>query len=359
MKYTEKNPPMVCMMTQSTCYKGTTKGYPVGVLWHDTGAGNPWLKRYVQPDDNASNRDELIKIIGKNEYNNDFNHIDRQAGLNCWIGKLADGTVSTIQTMPWDFRPWGCGSGKNGSCNGKTGGPFWIQFEICDDSWSNSQNKYIKNSESYFRAAFKEACEITAYLCKKFNIDPQGTVNYNGVTVPTILCHYDSYTLGLGSGHTDIYGWFNLYNVDMENARKQVASLMKGSDVVSNEMYRIRLSWDNKASQVGAYSVLENAISNCPVGYRVYNSSGNEVYYNKEKNVSDDNQSVFSDEINNWLDDRSKQEPSSWSKVAREWAEENGIVKGDSSGYISYKSFITKEEEIVMLKRLYDLIKNS
>ena len=105
MKYNSSNKPLVCMMTQSICYKGTSKMKPVGVLWHSTGANNPWLKRYVQPDDNASNRVELINLIGKNGYNNDWNHITRQAGLNCWIGKLADGTVTTIQTMPWDYKP--------------------------------------------------------------------------------------------------------------------------------------------------------------------------------------------------------------------------------------------------------------
>jgi hypothetical protein len=67
-----------------------------GVLWHSTGANNPNLKRYVQPDDDASNKAELLKIIGVNSYKNDWNHISRQAGLNCWIGKLADGTVATV-----------------------------------------------------------------------------------------------------------------------------------------------------------------------------------------------------------------------------------------------------------------------
>lgn len=47
MKYSAKNPPLVCMMTNSTCYKGTRKMKPVGVLWHSTGANNPYLKRYV------------------------------------------------------------------------------------------------------------------------------------------------------------------------------------------------------------------------------------------------------------------------------------------------------------------------
>jgi hypothetical protein len=34
---------------------------------------------------------------------------------------------------------------------------------------------------------------LTAYLCKTYNINPNGFVNVNGVTVPTILCHQDSY----------------------------------------------------------------------------------------------------------------------------------------------------------------------
>jgi hypothetical protein len=39
------------------------------------------------------------------------------AGLNAWIGKLANGEVTSVQTMPWEYRPWGCGSGNAGSCN--------------------------------------------------------------------------------------------------------------------------------------------------------------------------------------------------------------------------------------------------
>lgn len=47
MKYFELNKPIQCIMTNSTCYKGTTIGTPVGVLWHSTGANNPSVKRYV------------------------------------------------------------------------------------------------------------------------------------------------------------------------------------------------------------------------------------------------------------------------------------------------------------------------
>ena len=219
MKYSSTNRPLECMMTQSTCYKGTSTMTVKGVLWHSTGANNPNLRRYVQPDDSAANRAELLALLGTNGNRNDWNHINRQAGLNCWIGKLADGTVTTVQTMPWNYRPWGCGSGNKGSCNNG-----WIQFEICEAGL---------NDATYFNKVYKEACEITAYLCKMFNIDPNGTVNMNGVSVPTILCHADSHALGLGSNHGDVNHWFPKFGKSMATARADVAALMKTSGSVA------------------------------------------------------------------------------------------------------------------------------
>jgi hypothetical protein len=47
MKYNSNNKPLQCMMTNSTCYKGTKTMEIKGVLWHSTGANNPNLRRYV------------------------------------------------------------------------------------------------------------------------------------------------------------------------------------------------------------------------------------------------------------------------------------------------------------------------
>ena len=212
MKYTEKNKPLQCMMTNSTCYRQTRKMEVKGVLWHSTGANNPNLRRYVQPSADDPNYAQLMQLLGKNTGGNDWNHTEHQAGLNCWIGKLADGTVTTIQTMPWNYRPWGCASGKNGSCNNG-----WIQFEICEDAL---------NDKDYFDKVYKEACEITAYLCKMFNIDPHGTVKYGKINVPTILCHQDSYQLGLGSNHGDVLHWFPKFGKTMNDIRNDVATLL-------------------------------------------------------------------------------------------------------------------------------------
>lgn len=59
----------------------------------------------------------MLDIIGVNAYKNDWNHIYREAGVNAWIGKLANGEVTTIQVGPWDKKAWGVGSGPKGSCN--------------------------------------------------------------------------------------------------------------------------------------------------------------------------------------------------------------------------------------------------
>lgn len=364
MKYNNTNKPLICMMTNSTCYKGTGRMAVKGVLWHCTGANNPWLKRYVQPSDNAPDKAELLAKLGTNQYKNDWNHVSVEAGLNAWVGKLANGTVATVQTMPWDYRPWGCGASSRGSCNNG-----WIQFEICEDALTD---------KTYFEAAYKEACELTAYLCKMFSLNPKGNVSFNGISVPVILCHQDSYKLGLGSNHGDVYNWFNRYGKTMDNVRNDVAALMANSGTIipdptptptpvnpsssclgkgdegpeveqlqknliklgyscgswgadgdfgndtekavikfqrehgldadglvgpltqaaiktalekltpvtptptpANEMYRIRLSWDNPASQIGAYRILDNAIYACKQSggnYKVFNSKGEIVY---------------------------------------------------------------------------------
>lgn len=169
----------------------------------------------------------MIELLGTNKYKNDWNHIEHGAGLNAWIGKLADGSIATIQAGDWTTTPWGCGSGSLGSCNGyitKNGvntyiNQHWIQFEICDDGYKD---------EEYFKAVYKEAVELTAMLCKEFNIDPNGTVTYNDVKVPTILCHGDSHALKLGSNHGDVKPWFKKMGKTMDDVRADVTALLVG-----------------------------------------------------------------------------------------------------------------------------------
>ena len=167
MKYSKSNKPLECILTESRCYARTYKMAVKGILWHSTGANNTTLRRYVQPSKSDPNYSNLMNLIGTNSYGNHWNVSNLSVGVNAFIGKLADGTVTTVQTLPWDYAPWGCGSGRYGSCNGG-----WIQFEICEDNLT---------SRDYFEKTYKEACELTAYLCQLYNLDPNGTTTFNGI----------------------------------------------------------------------------------------------------------------------------------------------------------------------------------
>ena len=283
MKYSKSNSPIVCMMTNSTCYKQTSKMKVKGILIHSTGVNNDSISRYVQPSPNDPNYDELMALIGKNRYANSWNQVTTYAGVNAWIGRLADGTITTVQTMPWDFRPWGCADGWRGSCNDN-----WIQWEICESSLTD---------KSYFEATYQESVELAAYLCKMYDLDPHGYVDYNGGKIPVILCHRDSYDYGMGSSHSDVRHWWSKYGRTMDDFRNDVAKLIAGSATIAPNqtnpvtkpstpapIYRVRKTWKDAKSQIGAYKNLDAAKEHCDknIGYSVFDESGKAVYTKAE-----------------------------------------------------------------------------
>ena len=213
----------VCLQTHSTCFKGTNKNMAIkGILWHSTGVNNPNLKRYVQPYEGDVNYNEAIAKLGKNTARNDWNHISRQAGLNAWIGKFADGSVGTVQSMPWNYKPWGCGSGKYGSCNNG-----WIQFEICEDNLKD---------KAYAEKVWNEAIELSVYLCKLYGLNPLGVAKCGNATVPVITCHNDSAKYGVGCNHADINHWFpKILGKNMDNARKEIADRLNGATPIVSQ----------------------------------------------------------------------------------------------------------------------------
>lgn len=234
MKYSLANPPMQCMMTHSIWWKECVRNAtPIGVLLHDTAAGNPTIKRYVQPYVGDANYTQNMEKLGKNQYGNDWNHSARQAGVNAFIGELADGTITTCQVGEWTMSPWGCGGGDLGSCNGyikendkvKWVKQHWVQFEICDDGHNDKTGEYTGTKE-YFDKIYEETIQFTAFICQLYNLDPKGTVKFAGIDVPVITCHYDSYKMKLGSDHSDVLKWFGKYNKTMDDVRNDVAKLL-------------------------------------------------------------------------------------------------------------------------------------
>lgn len=181
-------------LTNNDCYKAGRKITPAGIVVHSTGANNPNLCRYVGPDDG---------VLGKNKYNNHWNRSGISKCVHAFIGKASDGTVMVYQTLPWDHRGWGVGSGKKGSYNNSH-----IQFEICEDN--------LKNAD-YYKEAFDVAAELCAYLCKEYSIP-----------VSNVVGHYEAHTAGYANNHGDPRNWQKKHDDNMDAFRARVTLLMTG-----------------------------------------------------------------------------------------------------------------------------------
>ena len=187
--------------TENRCYQAGRKITPSGIVVHSTGANNPYIKRYVGPDDG---------ILGKNQYNNHWNKASANKCMHAFIGKVADGSLKIYQTLPWDHRCWGVGSGKKGIYNNSH-----IQFEICEDGL---------NDESYYREAFALAARLCAYLCQEYGIKPENIVG-----------HYEAYAAGYGSNHGDPRTWQKKFGGSMAQFRADVKALLGGGSASVTE----------------------------------------------------------------------------------------------------------------------------
>ena len=230
-----------CILTNNDCYKAGKKITPKGIVVHSTGANNPNLKRYVQPDDG---------VLGLNQYNNHWNKSGLEKCVHAFIGKDKNGVVRLYQTLPFDYACWGVGKGSKGSYNYN---PAYIQFEICEDALTD---------KDYFDKAFNLAIEFCRYLCKEYNIP-----------ISDVISHKEAGSRGYGSKHADCDHWLAKFGKNMNWFRSQVATTP-----VAATIYRVRKTWKDVSSQIGAYKSLDNAINACKAGYSVFDDNGNVVY---------------------------------------------------------------------------------
>lgn len=159
---------------------------------HSTGANNPYLRRYVQPDDGE---------LGKNRYDNDWNRPGLPVCVHAFLGKKAGGGIAVYQTLPWEVQAWHCG---------RSGNRTHLAFEICEDGLDD---------RAYFTAVYREAVELTTYLCRRFGLDPLA----DGV----VLDHAEGNRRGIASAHGDVAHWFPRFGKTMDDFRRETAALLR------------------------------------------------------------------------------------------------------------------------------------
>lgn len=230
-----------CLLYKNRCYKAGATMTPTKIVVHSTGANNTDLCRYVQPHDGQTSgmgeikpnkksytAAEMIALLGKNRYANDWNRECDGDGsrlrkcVNALIGTMADGSVATVQTLPWAVKPWGVGAGKNGTYNDCA-----IQFEICEDNLKDA---------AYCKATFEEAAQLCAHLMRSYP------------TITEIVSHKEAALRGYGSNHGDPEHWWPKHGLSMDKFRARVNDLLNEKVEGEEEMVKF-----NTLEEVPAY----------------------------------------------------------------------------------------------------------
>lgn len=184
-----------------------------------------------------------------------------------------DTTIVQYNPDPRKYYCWAVGgkpsdypNTKGGSLYGIAKNANTISIEICSNNNTGTVTQ-ANDSHWYFTdASINNTIELVKYLMQTYNIP-----------VSNVIRHYDV----AGKPCPGIIGWnANTGNEDKWKDFKAKLSNSTYTPPVSQPspspstqttsvLYRVRKSWNDSASQIGAYSTLENAKKSCKDGYSV------------------------------------------------------------------------------------------
>ena len=147
--------------------------------------------------------------------------------------------------LPDNEVAWHAGDSKTGTGNRES-----LAIEICENADGNLLN------------ATNNAVELTVYLMKLYNIPLSNVVQHH---------HWSGKDCPNRIRKGEPYNWQTFLN--------KVQSALNGTTAAKNSaLYRVRKSWNEAASQIGAYANLEYAKRACIQGYYVFDENGKIVY---------------------------------------------------------------------------------
>ncbi len=157
---------------------------------------------------------------------------------------------SITQVVKDDDCSWHCGDGRGryGITNRNS-----IGIELCR----------VNNKVTYQTKV--NAVELIRMLMNKYNIN-----------IDHVVRHYDaSRKLCPSSMSANNWAeWYEFKNMITNNTNSSVNNIQSGS------LYRVRKSWGDIKSQIGAFTNLENAKKLARDGYKVFNDKGDVIYPN-------------------------------------------------------------------------------
>lgn len=179
---------------------------------------------------------------------------NRNASTHYFVGH--DGAI--WQSVEDANIAWHCGASsyKHGECRNANS----IGIEMCVRK-RNTASLGATDKDWYFEdATVAAAAELTRHLMEKYGVPASNIIRHYDVTGK--ICP-NPYVYN-STGHT----W------------EEFKRLVSGSNSVDKmqQLYRVRRSWEDEKSQMGAFSSLDNAKKACKNGYTVYDWNGKTVY---------------------------------------------------------------------------------
>lgn len=242
------------LLTKNPCYTAGRKITVKGLMLHSVGCPQPKASVFINSWNSPS-------------YD------------NACVHGFIDGNDGTVyQTLPWNHRGWHCGSGSKGSGNNTH-----IGVEMCEPACIKYTGgatftcSDLATARKVAERTYNAAVELFAMLCKQYGLNPLS----DGV----VISHKEGHSRGIASNHGDPeHLWTQLgMGYTMNTFRQAVKAKMDGGSsggTSGGTLYRVRKSWGDAASQLGAFSVLDNAkaLADKNPGYAVFDENGKQVY---------------------------------------------------------------------------------
>ena len=181
---------------------------------------------------------------------------NRNASAHYFVGY--DGAI--WQSVEDKNIAWHCGapSYKHAECRNANS----IGIELCVRK-RNTASMGATDKDWYFEDATVEAAaELTRYLMDKYNVPASHVIRHYDVAGK--ICP-NPYVYN-NTGHT----W--------DGFKRLISGAASAGGSQTDKLYRVRKSWEDAKSQIGAYSSLDNAKKDCKDGYTVYDWDGKAVY---------------------------------------------------------------------------------
>lgn len=172
---------------------------------------------------------------------------------------------SVTLSVPENYIAYHCGANKyyHSTCRNSNS----IGIEMCD---TKRNGKY-----DVTETTLKNTIELVKSLMKKYHVPVQNVLRHYDVTHKICPAYFVN----------DVAAW-NTFKNRLSKEQENVTSQASTSSKV---LYRIRKTWNDASSQIGAYSSLENAKKECKNGYYVFDEKGNIVYPVNSNNTSTSN----------------------------------------------------------------------